>query len=30
MAKSRARLTDDKDPLSSTERVFASLEQASK
>jgi hypothetical protein len=30
MAKSRARLTDDNDPLSSTESVFASLEQASK
>ncbi len=30
MAKPRARLTDDNDPLSSTESVFASLEQASK
>lgn len=30
MAKQRARLTDDNDPLSSTESVFASLEQASK
>ena len=30
MAKPRARLTDDNDPLSSTESVFASFEQASK
>jgi hypothetical protein len=30
MAKTRARLTDDNDPLSSTESVFASLEQSSK
>ena len=30
MAKPRARLTDDNDPLSSTESVFASLEQVSK
>ncbi len=30
MAKQRARLTDNNDPLSSTESVFASLEQASK
>jgi hypothetical protein len=30
MAKPRARLTDDNDPLSSTESVFASLEKASK
>jgi hypothetical protein len=30
MAKQRARLTDDNDPLNSTESVFASLEQASK
>ena len=30
MAKPRARLTDDNDPLSSTESVFVSLEQASK
>ncbi len=30
MAKTRARLTDDNDPLSSTESVFASLEQVSK
>jgi len=30
MAKPRARLTDDNDPLSSTESIFASLEQASK
>ena len=30
MAKPRARLTDSNDPLSSTESVFASLEQVSK
>jgi len=30
MAKPRARLTDENDPLSSTDSVFASLEQASK
>jgi hypothetical protein len=30
MAKPRARLTDDNDPLSSTESVFTSFEQASK
>jgi len=30
MAKQRARLTDDNDPLNSTESVFTSLEQASK
>ena len=30
MAKLRARLSDDNDPLSSTESVFASFEQASK
>lgn len=30
MAKLRARLTDENDPLSSTDSVFASLEQASK
>jgi len=30
MAKPRARLTDDNDPLSSTESVFASFEQVSK
>ena len=30
MVKQRARLTDDNDPLNSTESVFASLEQASK
>ena len=30
MAKQRARLTDDNDPLTSTDSVFASLEQAGK
>ena len=30
MAKPRARLTDDNDPLSSTESVFASFEQSNK
>jgi len=30
MVKQRARLTDDNDPLSSTDSVFASLEQAGK
>jgi hypothetical protein len=30
MAKPRARLTDENDPLSSTDSVFASLEKASK
>jgi len=30
MAKQRARLTDNNDPLTSTDSVFATLEQASK